>query len=149
MRRAQTLEAKAAEVSSEIYEWAKRRHLLQPSETLVYSVRIENSPRIKRDPADIEAMLAMRAKDFFTRDRMLALGCTKNAAGRVVDDIGNASYVKEDGSEDWQHDPNLTLRQLLTSLRECRFSRKFYPHTVTGKLFVQTLDAAGIPHRLR
>lgn len=73
--------AKADEVKKELEQWAEERGVLGPGERLVFILRVESLPKVVHNVAtDCWQMSPM---EFFSRDRLMAVGASKATASRI------------------------------------------------------------------
>ena len=71
----------ATALRADLETWAREKNILQPGERLAFSLRVEQIPTIVREGDDMN-YLDMRAVEFFTYERFLAIGVHRQTATR-------------------------------------------------------------------
>ena len=83
INRRELVAKKAREIAKELGDWAEKEKLLGPGERIVFSMEIERSPCVIRNPGDSTDVVVLRdmpAEKFFTRERLERAG----GKGRLV-----------------------------------------------------------------
>jgi hypothetical protein len=99
--RADMLASKTQQVQQELAAWAQEKGLLDVGEQLVFTLRIESTPTVVHDANDGFVSSTVRARDFFTKQRLVAVagkhGLSAQAAIRgrnaVLAEIGKREIV--------------------------------------------------------
>ncbi|MDB5265179.1 MAG: hypothetical protein JWN64_750 [Parcubacteria group bacterium] len=128
MQREVVLAQKTRDIQESLESWALESGLLSPGEQLVFSLRIEGSPIVVRNVADMEPLLEMKVIDFFNAERLRMIDAScgrKGIATRVFNVIREQGYM----------DDNCTLRNFLQ--KETVTSLLRYPNS--GRLCTNVL----------
>lgn len=136
------INARSTAIQESLETWVREKSILEPGERLVFSLRVVCFPVVEQERFESDAALEMKAKEFFSKKRILNFGATQPHSTTLSHALDGAAYTQSATGVS----QDLSVRQLLVIYPTAEAFRKRIPKIAQKGtvIVIKMLEASSI-----